>query len=94
MVNITARAPQQVEKAMRTAIPSKAAVMAKIHFRQNFRCDLLKTRAFAVLQTIIDLDARLKKLNASKLAKHISWRKADFMEGPMKECYVVSMKRE
>jgi|GEM_PF-3549407 putative phage virion morphogenesis protein len=51
MVNITARAPQQVEKAMRTAIPSKAAVMAKIHFRQNFRCDLLKTRAFAVLQT-------------------------------------------
>jgi|GEM_PF-2541644 hypothetical protein len=54
----------------------------------------LKTRTFAVSQTIIDLDARLKKLNASKLTKHISWRKADFMEGPMNECYVVSMKRE
>jgi len=61
---------------------------------QAFSRDLLENRTFAVPQTIIDLDARLKKLNASKLAKHISWRKADFMEGPMKECYVVSMKRE
>ena len=41
----------------------------------------LKNRTFAVLQTIIDLDARLKKLNASKLAKHISWRKADLWRG-------------
>ena len=49
--DITARAPQQVEKAMHIAILRKAAVMAKIHFRQNFRCDLLKTRAFVVSQT-------------------------------------------
>lgn len=38
---------------------------------------------------VIDLDARLKKLNAFELAKYISWRKADFVEGTMKECYVV-----
>ena len=38
---------------------------------------------------VIDLDARLKKLNAFELAKYISWRKADFVKGTMKECYVV-----
>ena len=37
IADIIARAPQQVEQAMRSEIPRKAAVIAKNHFRQNFR---------------------------------------------------------
>ena len=37
IANIIARAPKQVEAALRDEIPRKAAVVAKNHFRQNFR---------------------------------------------------------
>lgn len=36
IANIIARAPKQVEAAMRDEIPRKAAVVAKNHFRHNF----------------------------------------------------------
>lgn len=38
---------------------------------------------------VIDLDARLKRLNVFQLSKYLSRRKADFEKGTMKECYVV-----
>ena len=37
IADIIARAPKQVERAMRDEIPRKAAIIAKNHFRQNFR---------------------------------------------------------
>ena len=37
IANIIARAPKQVEAALRDEIPRKAAVVAKNHSRQNFR---------------------------------------------------------
>ena len=37
IAKIIARAPKQVEAALRDEIPRKAAVVAKNHFRQNFR---------------------------------------------------------
>jgi len=37
IADIIARAPKQVERAMRDEIPRKAAIIAKKHFRQNFR---------------------------------------------------------
>lgn len=37
IADIIARAPKQVERAMRDEIPHKAAIIAKNHFRQNFR---------------------------------------------------------
>ena len=37
IAGIIARAPKLVEEAMRDELPRKAAVMAKNHFRQNFR---------------------------------------------------------
>lgn len=38
---------------------------------------------------VLDLDARLKRLNVRRLVTHIAWRKADFQNGIIKECYVV-----
>lgn len=37
IADIITRAPKMVERAMRDEIPRKAAVIAKNHFRQNFR---------------------------------------------------------
>lgn len=37
IADIIARAPKQVERVMRDEIPRKAAIIAKNHFRQNFR---------------------------------------------------------
>lgn len=37
IADVIARAPRQVERAMRDELPRKAAVIAKNHFRQNFR---------------------------------------------------------
>ena len=37
IADIIARTPKQVERAMRDEIPRKAAIIAKNHFRQNFR---------------------------------------------------------
>lgn len=37
IAKIIARAPKQVEAALRDEIPRKAAIVAKNHFRQNFR---------------------------------------------------------
>ena len=37
IADIIARAPKQVERAMRDEIPRKAGIIAKNHFRQNFR---------------------------------------------------------
>ncbi len=38
---------------------------------------------------VIDLDARLKRLDTFQLAKYLDRRKADFENGIIKECYIV-----
>lgn len=38
---------------------------------------------------VIDLDARLKRLDTFQLSKYLDRRKADFVNGNIKECYVV-----
>ena len=38
---------------------------------------------------VIDLDARLKRLNTFELSKYLNRRKADFEQGIIKETYVV-----
>lgn len=42
---------------------------------------------------VLDLDARLNRLNVRRLANHISWRHDDFEKGIIKECYVVFNKK-
>lgn len=42
---------------------------------------------------VIDLDARLKRLNIQKVAKRIQWRHENFEKGSIKECYVVFEKK-
>lgn len=39
---------------------------------------------------VIDIDAKMQRLNVKRLAGHIYWRKRDFENGTIKACYVIS----
>ena len=84
--------PHKLEKGIKNAeydINGTLADRKAIKSEKGIASGFKKGKAQGCKIIVIDLDESMKRLNENRLATHLLWRKGDFENGLIEQCYVV-----